>query len=61
MNQLLTMRQLAGYLNVSERHLYRQKAAGKLPCPLRIGKCLRWDPKDFEEWGKSEKNDKGRR
>jgi predicted DNA-binding transcriptional regulator AlpA len=59
--QLLTTRQLAVYLNVSERHLYRQKVAGKLPRPLRIGKCLRWDPQDFEDWGKDDKNNLGRR
>jgi excisionase family DNA binding protein len=59
MNKLLNTRELAEKLSVSERHVYRLKAAGKLPRPKRIGRCVRWDPKDFENWLASDgKNNK---
>jgi excisionase family DNA binding protein len=44
MNSHLTAKQLAELLNVSERHIYRMNASGKLPRPKRIGRCVRWDP-----------------
>lgn len=47
MDPLLTTKQLAEVLGVSERHIHRQKAAGKLPSPIRIGRCLRWNRNDF--------------
>ena len=42
-NQLLSIIDLADYLQVSVRHLYRMSVAGKLPPPIRIGRCNRWD------------------
>lgn len=56
MNQLLTTKQLAQKLGVSERHVYRQHAAGKLPRPVRIGRCVRWDADDFRDWFDRGKN-----
>lgn len=50
MNPLLTTKQLAQMLGVSERHVYRQSAAGKFPRPKRIGRCVRWEPDDFRDW-----------
>jgi excisionase family DNA binding protein len=50
MSPLLTTKQLAQILGVSERHVYRQSAAGKFPRPKRIGRCVRWDPDDFRNW-----------
>jgi predicted DNA-binding transcriptional regulator AlpA len=44
---LVSTKQLASRLSVSERHLYRLMSAGKLPPPIRIGRCLRWRPEDF--------------
>ena len=35
-------------LNVSERHIHRMNAAGKLPEPKRIGRCIRWDPVEVQ-------------
>lgn len=61
MSPLLTTKQLAQMLGVSERHVYRQSAAGKFPQPKRIGRCVRWDPDDFRDWfdgGKNGKNNK---
>jgi excisionase family DNA binding protein len=57
MNTLLTTKELAEKLGVSERHVYRQRAAGKFPRPKRIGKCVRWNPDDFQDWFERGKND----
>jgi excisionase family DNA binding protein len=48
MNSHLTTKQLAELLNVSERHIHRMNAAGKLPRPKRIGRCIRWDPDEVQ-------------
>lgn len=45
--RLVTTKQLASMLAVSERHIYRLKSAGKLPPAVRVGRCLRWNPDDF--------------
>jgi predicted DNA-binding transcriptional regulator AlpA len=47
MKQYLMLKELAELFDVSERHLYRQKAAGRLPLPVRIGRCDRWDVEEF--------------
>jgi excisionase family DNA binding protein len=58
MDRFLTTRQLAELLNVSERHIYRLKAAGKFPKPRRFGRSIRWDPRDFQgDGGKRGNND----
>lgn len=57
MNNFLTTKELAQKLGVSERHVYRQRAAGKFPPPKLIGKCVRWDPDDFRDWFNRGKND----
>lgn len=61
MNPFLTTKQLARLLGVSVRHVYRQKAAGKLPRHKQIGRCVRWDPKDFQDWFDNGKNGKKKR
>ncbi len=61
MKPLLTTQELAQLLGVSERHLYRQHAAGKLPRPVRIGRCVRWDPDDFLNMFKNRKEQHGNR
>ena len=46
--------QLAKLLDVSERHIERMDAAGKLPAALRIGKSKRWlldgGPNGIRQW-----------
>ena len=64
MGQYLGIKELAEVFGVSERHLYRQKAAGRLPRPIRIGGCNRWDVDEFREHfveGKNPKTDQERR
>lgn len=62
LTQLLTIKDLAELLRVSVRKLYREKAAGKLPKEVRIGKKgVRWDPDDVRDWLNVSKNAKGKR
>jgi len=42
--------QLAEMLSVSPRHIWRQRAAGKLPNPVKVGECVRWLSSDIEAW-----------
>ena len=49
MKQFLSLKELAEIFGVSERHLFRLKAAGKLPKPIRIGRCDRWGLEEFRE------------
>jgi excisionase family DNA binding protein len=41
---------LALKLNVSVRHVWRMVAAGKLPEPRRIGRCVRWRAAEIDAW-----------
>ena len=58
MKQFVTLKQLAEVFGVSERHLFRQKAAGKMPKPIRIGRCHRWDLEECRKLFSTEKNGK---
>ncbi len=50
MNQttLVNAKNLAKTLSVSERHVWRMKASGKLPKPITVGGCVRWLLSDIE-------------
>ncbi len=47
---LLTKRQAAALLMISERSLEYLEARGRGPKRIRIGKCVRYRLKDLEEW-----------
>jgi len=63
MGKFLKLKELAEVLGVSERHLYRQKAAGTFPQPVRIGRSLRWNAdevvKHFTECKNGKRNERG--
>jgi predicted DNA-binding transcriptional regulator AlpA len=61
MPKYLSLKQLADFLGVSDRHLYRLKAAELLPPPIRIGRCNRWDPDEVVKHLADEKNGKAGR
>jgi len=48
--QLLRAREMAAILHVSQRHVWRMKAAAKLPKAVEIGECVRWIQSDVEAW-----------
>lgn len=41
---------LASFMGISKRHLLRLKAAGKLPEPIRLGRCVRWPLEGIRAW-----------
>jgi excisionase family DNA binding protein len=41
--------EVAGLLGVSRQHIYKMAAHGQIPC-FRIGRAVRFDPKDLAEW-----------
>ena len=41
---------LAALLDISERQVYRLDSAGKLPKPISLGRCKRWDVQEVREW-----------
>lgn len=45
---LVNANQLAEMLAISVRHLWRMKAASKLPKTVKVGGCVRWLLKDIE-------------
>jgi predicted DNA-binding transcriptional regulator AlpA len=50
MTVLITARQLAAWLKISKRSLYRMRSAGQLPEPIRLRGAVRWRAADIEAW-----------
>jgi excisionase family DNA binding protein len=46
---LLTTRQAAKALSISERTLWQLAKDGKIPT-VRIGRSVRFDPRDLQDW-----------
>jgi len=42
--------QLAEMLSVSSRSIWRLSDSGKLPKPVRLGRSVRWNRREIEEW-----------
>lgn len=47
---LLTVREVAGLLNCSARHVYRLCDAGRMPPPIRLGALVRWSRRVIDGW-----------
>ncbi|MBL9082139.1 MAG: helix-turn-helix domain-containing protein [Planctomycetales bacterium] len=47
---LLTAKQVAAWLQISERSLWRMRSAGQLPAPLRLGGAVRWRREELAAW-----------
>ena len=47
---LLTAEELAGLLRVSRSHVWKLHAMGRLPLPVRLGRAVRWNRTEIEEW-----------
>jgi excisionase family DNA binding protein len=50
MPELLTIRELATILKVSQRSIWRLVASGQLVEPLRVGGSIRWRRDDIRDW-----------
>ena len=46
----VTVRQLAGLLRVSMRHVQQMNSVGLLPRPVRLGRSVRWLRSTIESW-----------
>lgn len=49
-NQLVTVREVAHQLAMSERSVWRLVSAGKLVAPIKIGGATRWRQSDLMKW-----------
>src|SRR5258708_6191861 len=47
---LLSDLEAAALLNVSRATLHRLRASGRLPAPVRLGRCVRYNRRELEEW-----------
>ena len=47
---LVGANELAKILSVSPRHIWRMRAAAKLPKPINFGRCVRWVLSDIQHW-----------
>ena len=47
---LLDVRQIAGLLGCSSRHVQRLADAGRMPRPIHLGTLLRWQKASIESW-----------
>lgn len=48
--ELLTAREVAQILRISERSVWRLVSEKKLPGPLHVGGAARWSAPEIEQW-----------
>jgi len=41
---------VAEMLSISERHVRKLNAQGLLPRPISLGRCVRWNVSELEQW-----------
>ncbi len=46
--------ELARLLSVTSKHIYKTRAAGRIPGAFRVNRALRFDPQILAEWLKGE-------
>ncbi len=47
---LMDVKELARYLSMSVRAIWRMRDAGTLPRPLTLGRAVRWNRAQISEW-----------
>lgn len=58
-NDIMTLKEVAEYLRLTEKTAYRLAAEGKLP-GFKVGGAWRFKRGDLESWIKQQKQDEGR-
>lgn len=48
--EMLTARELAGRLKISQRQVWKLASSGRLPEAVRIGRSVRWRESDIARW-----------
>lgn len=56
-DQILTLKEVAGYLKLAEKTAYRLAAKGELP-GFKVGGSWRFKREDIEEWIETKKKNK---
>jgi len=54
-DQIMTVREVADYLKVNDRTIYRMAAAGKIPA-FKVGASWRFKSSEINDWIESERN-----
>lgn len=52
-----SIRDVASFLNISERIFRELRATGRFPKPCIFGRSLRWDPDVVRSWAKAQEAD----
>ena len=47
---LITVKEVAEMLGLSERTIYRLSDAGDMPNPVKLGAAVRWRKQELETW-----------
>lgn len=56
-DQIMTVKDVAAYLKLNERTVYRMATSAKIPA-FRVGASWRFKRADIEKWIEAHKNDK---
>jgi predicted DNA-binding transcriptional regulator AlpA len=48
--ELLDLQQVARVCQFSPRHVLRMAEAGRMPPPVKVGRCARWSRRTIENW-----------
>jgi excisionase family DNA binding protein len=54
--QIMTVKDVASYLKLNERTVYRMATSAKIPA-FKVGASWRFKREDFEKWLEEQKND----
>ena len=49
-DRLLTVKQIAGYLQVKLKTIYKWTSQGRIPCIKFSGRCVRFDLEKVKKW-----------
>lgn len=55
--QIMTVKDVASYLKLNERTVYRMATAAKIPA-FKVGTSWRFKREDLEKWIEEQKNDR---
>lgn len=48
--ELLTVKDVAAMLSVSQRQVWKLHASGRIPAPVRLGRSVRWAKNGIARW-----------
>ncbi len=55
--ELITIKEVADFLQIAEKTIYRLAAEGRIPA-FKVGGSWRFNRKEIEEWLEKQRNDK---